>query len=192
MRELKALETVYNGVKYRSRIEARWAVFFDKAGIEAHYEPEGFDLGDGVKYLPDFYLPTWDTYFEVKGPEPTEAEREKAERLSAMSGKTVMLVHGGIGDGKYNGALFRDGAAVAGPNDEAVRYSFLDCRRCERAVLYDYHSGDGREGWGWSEGKPKCDRRDCGDRTPGLYHRVRDAFAAAEAERFGVHDGRAE
>ena len=28
----------------RSRLEARWAVFFDTAGIAWQYEPEGFDL----------------------------------------------------------------------------------------------------------------------------------------------------
>ena len=187
MQELIALETIYKGVKYRSRIEARWAVFFDKAVIEAHYEPEGFDLGEGVKYLPDFYLPIWDTYFEVKGAEPDDAERDKAERLSAMSDKTVMLVHGGIGHGKYTGILFRDGAEVVGPKRAKMRYSILDCRRCERAVLYQWYGEDGEEGWGWSEGKPECDRRDCSDRSPGLFHHVRDAFNAAEAERFGVH-----
>ena len=32
--EIKAIETIYNGYKFRSRLEARWAVFFDEAGIE--------------------------------------------------------------------------------------------------------------------------------------------------------------
>ena len=41
---LKAIETFYNGYRFRSRLEARWAVFFDSAGIEYVYEPEGFKL----------------------------------------------------------------------------------------------------------------------------------------------------
>lgn len=57
MEEIKAIETYYNGYRFRSRLEARWAVFFDAAGIKYEYEPEGFTLSDGTRYLPDFYLP---------------------------------------------------------------------------------------------------------------------------------------
>lgn len=63
----KPIETVYKWYKFRSRAEARWAVFFDFLGIEFEYEPEGFKLSDGTFYLPDFYLPRQKTWFEVKG-----------------------------------------------------------------------------------------------------------------------------
>lgn len=53
---LKAIETHYKGYRFRSRLEARWAVFFDNIGLEWVYEPEGFELGDGVRYLPDFKI----------------------------------------------------------------------------------------------------------------------------------------
>ncbi len=69
MAEIKPIETVYNGYRFRSRLEARWAVFFDEAGIPYRYEPEGFevDLGDEIiRYLPDFYLPELDCYVEIK------------------------------------------------------------------------------------------------------------------------------
>lgn len=67
LEEIKAIETIYNGYRFRSRLEARWAVFFDEANIEYEYEPEGFIGYCGAKYLPDFYLPKFDTYAEVKG-----------------------------------------------------------------------------------------------------------------------------
>lgn len=51
---MKAIETKYKGYRFRSRLEARWAVFFDALGIKWEYEPEGFDLGGGCHYLPDF------------------------------------------------------------------------------------------------------------------------------------------
>ena len=54
MGEIKAIETVYNGYRFRSRLEARWAVFFDALGVEYEYEPEGFKLPSGKCYLPDF------------------------------------------------------------------------------------------------------------------------------------------
>lgn len=66
MTDIRAIETVYNGYRFRSRLEARWAVFFDAADIRYEYEPEGFEV-NGERYLPDFYLPELDTYVEVKG-----------------------------------------------------------------------------------------------------------------------------
>lgn len=64
---VKPIETEYNGYRFRSRLEARWAVFFDAMHIEYDYEPEGFVGFDDVKYLPDFYLPAENLYVEVKG-----------------------------------------------------------------------------------------------------------------------------
>lgn len=54
---IKAIETSYGGYRFRSRLEARWAVFFDALGITWEYEPEGYVLSDGTCYLPDFWLP---------------------------------------------------------------------------------------------------------------------------------------
>lgn len=39
---IKAIETKYHGHVFRSRIEARWAVFFDTIGVSWEYEKEGF------------------------------------------------------------------------------------------------------------------------------------------------------
>lgn len=64
--EIKAIETEYNGYRFRSRLEARWAVFFDVANISYKYETEGYVLQDGTKYLPDFYLPDFDLFVEIK------------------------------------------------------------------------------------------------------------------------------
>lgn len=64
-KEIKAIETVYNGYRFRSRLEARWAVFFDALGIPYEYEKEGFVLPSG-RYLPDFYLPEHRCWIEIK------------------------------------------------------------------------------------------------------------------------------
>jgi hypothetical protein len=57
---MKPIQTYYKGYKFRSRTEARWAVFFDSVGVDWEYEPEGFVLSDGSHYLPDFKV----TYFD--------------------------------------------------------------------------------------------------------------------------------
>jgi hypothetical protein len=64
--KLKPIETAYNGLRFRSRLEARWAVFFDALNIKYLYEPEGFDLGDDIRYLPDFWLIEQQCWIEIK------------------------------------------------------------------------------------------------------------------------------
>lgn len=71
--DIKAIETVYKGITFRSRLEARWAVFFDQIGIKWVYEHEGYETPMG-RYVPDFWLPdvyvrvlkVKGVYFEVK------------------------------------------------------------------------------------------------------------------------------
>lgn len=65
---MNAIETLYSGVRFRSRLEARWAVFFDAAGIDWKYEVEGYEKGS-VRYLPDFeiLLGNRKYWVEVKG-----------------------------------------------------------------------------------------------------------------------------
>lgn len=66
-KDLTPITTEYKGFKFRSRLEARWAVFFDAIGVKWLYEPEGFKLPNNSSYLPDFYLPDLNKYVEVKG-----------------------------------------------------------------------------------------------------------------------------
>lgn len=68
---IKAIDTVYKGFRFRSRLEARWAVFFDALGIEWEYEPEGFEM-DGDWYLPDFRLPDYRMWVEIKPGNPPD------------------------------------------------------------------------------------------------------------------------
>ena len=63
---MQAIDTFYNDHFFRSRLEARWAVYFDSLKEKWEYEPEGFIPENGVKYLPDFYIPSLDSYVEVK------------------------------------------------------------------------------------------------------------------------------
>lgn len=63
---LKPIETVWNNMRFRSRLEAKWASYFDLCGEQYEYEPEGFVLGDDTWYLPDFYLPDKNIYIEIK------------------------------------------------------------------------------------------------------------------------------
>lgn len=91
---IKAIETVYKGYRFRSRLEARWAVFFDEMGIEYQYEPEGFETPFGW-YLPDFYLPKMNAWVEVKGGrEWTPDERAKLTNVCSLTDCIGLFVYG--------------------------------------------------------------------------------------------------
>lgn len=70
---IRAIETSYDGRLFRSRAEARWAAFFKALGLVYEYEPEGLELPDSRRYLPDFRINLVSrfgkapVYFEVKG-----------------------------------------------------------------------------------------------------------------------------
>jgi len=83
MTYIKAIETEYKGYRFRSRLEARWAVFFDAMGLQWQYEIEGFELPSGERYLPDFYFPDLidrPTYIEIK-PELPDAKSREGKRI---------------------------------------------------------------------------------------------------------------
>lgn len=126
---IQAIETRYAGCVFRSRLEARWAVFFDELGIEWEYEPQGFNLpwrltfAEGViRYLPDFYLPSLKTWVEVKG---SWSEAECRQFLNAAA--ALSAPDGGCGE--------VDVALVSSiPNP--------DTWRRWRPVLLHMHKGD--------------------------------------------------
>lgn len=92
---IKALPTTYAGVEFRSRIEARWALFFDQLGVTWAYEPEGYALPSG-NYLPDFWLPSISggCWFEVKGVNPTDTECQLMLELTEATGHVGVIAHG--------------------------------------------------------------------------------------------------
>lgn len=123
---IKAIPTKYKGYEFKSRIEARWAVFFDSLGLKWEYEKEGYVLSDGTWYLPDFWLPdlymrdkeSKGVWVEVKGADPTKEEQLKCELFTAGINQPLLLVWGEIcvapnmdenrkGDGYYEYGLDR-------------------------------------------------------------------------------------
>lgn len=84
----RAIETRYKGYRFRSRLEARWAVFFDTLGLTWEYEPEGFELSGGRRYLPDFRLVVAGgvpLYVEVKPQGPmTQTDKDKIQAFARL------------------------------------------------------------------------------------------------------------
>lgn len=77
---INPIETWYAGCRFRSRLEARWAVAFDHLRLKWEYEAQGYHLPSGARYLPDFWLPDVNVAVEVKGDE--KAFRQEAPRYA--------------------------------------------------------------------------------------------------------------
>lgn len=91
---IKSHPTTYSGVRFRSRLEARWAAFFDLAGWAWEYEP--IELAG---WAPDFLVtipcghsdctPTHRLYVEVK-PYTTLEEFDEHPVASMMTNLAVI------------------------------------------------------------------------------------------------------
>lgn len=171
-----AIETSYQGYRFRSRLEARWAVAFDALDIRWEYEIEGFRLDDGRSYLPDFYLPKLDAFVEIKPNAMRPEEEAVARGLAIGSGKRVFGFCGEIPWPDTFGWL-RDGARLFLPDGtEDSGYFLTLCGYCAAPGI-EY---DGR--WG---------RIDCGcygkldrDADHGLSPKVIAAYLSARSARF--------
>lgn len=131
MTTIKAIETTYKGHRFRSRLEARWAVFFDAMGIAWQYEAQGYELDDrlqvlgitdAIYYLPDFWLPEFNLYAEVKG---SLTDHELARTLTLTAALSAPA--GGCGSGHDS--------LILGPIPEADR-------RSAYPYLLHTHKGD--------------------------------------------------
>ena len=106
---MKAIDTHYQGHRFRSRLEARWAVVFDELGLQWQYEPQGYELEHRItrepgtfNYLPDFFLPEVSVWVEVKGELDLGGYRRLLDAAAALSapgggcGRTDVVVLGPI------------------------------------------------------------------------------------------------
>lgn len=128
---IRAIETHYNGYRFRSRLEARWAVFFDAMHMDYCYEREGFDL-DNKRYLPDFYFPDSKWFLEVKG-DPLPDDLYTAAKLATASHRVVLLVSD----------LESRGVIVHRPPTETDGFMYIparwaECPVCGGLALADY------------------------------------------------------
>jgi len=144
------IDTIYNGYKFRSRLEARWAIFFDHAHIRYYYELEVFKLPSGKLYLPDFYLPDVYPRSTTKEPgiwvevRPAYEDYNYLRELYKMTGKTVALL---VGEPRVV-------TEFHSPTDYYVEYegyeyaegwdcymAFHKCRECGR-IVYDHQNNN--------------------------------------------------
>ena len=164
-----AIETTYKGVRFRSRLEARWAVFFDALEVSWKYEPEGYSDGT-LTYLPDFWLPGEESFWEIK---PKDHGQNEAEHKLAMD-KAYMLASLTVGRvfvccGPPEHGLYGDPRDGIGYDPEGV----------------DHCGGLGMFAWAETNIRgPHIERRDWLSPGEHTVKRINQAAARARAYRF--------
>lgn len=140
MKIIKAIETTHYGVRFRSRLEARWAIALTELGWKWEYEPEGFDLGCGLLYVPDFFVyghlgRAYGIWLEIKPFEPNTSELIKAREL-AVRGQTSCV----FGIGPPTLEIFKHGFKGYTANDAGQELRWLElCVSLGCVALYAGH-----------------------------------------------------
>lgn len=191
---MRAIQTEWRGYNFRSRLEARYAVLFEDAGLEWRYEVQGFELNDGRRYLPDFYLPDLDLYVEIKGVEPDP----EVERLLRDFTRPIILMVGlpdfgsRLFDG-IRGKLFTYSTSEIGRMPFIADAELSRCRECEEWVVCVHPESDAlHEGEcelihqrsQWQTWGPHCEHGFEKDWQVHSHHELEQAAKAAKSARF--------
>lgn len=188
MSGLKAIPTRYAGHFFRSRGEARFAVFLDSLGVKWEFEVEGYRLPVVGNYLPDFWLPDMKAWVEIKGTDPSAVERRKARSLAEESDSPVYVFFGGMGDPSFQRDPLRaiDGARALGygvpwldTKEDGVPCAWVECPRCGAVTIVRYTTK------GSANTRP-CSCRGGSVSPVGQY--LKAAYQAARSARFEYGD----
>jgi len=91
---LNVIPVVYNGISFRSKIEAKNALVWDDLGIRWIYEPKRLKVAENTIYIPDFDLPDFSFFVEIKGFEFDQKQDRKVRLACKM--KPILVLIGGL------------------------------------------------------------------------------------------------
>ena len=203
---MQAIETRYKGYRFRSRLEARWAVFFDAWGVTWEYEPEGFIVPGYGYYLPDFKTNIEGCErLEIKPQMPKDFGMYIKSGVSVLVGQPYADIdrkrwHPEKNIFHYQVIIFDQ--CSPDPLDVLVNsYVFATCEHCDKhlwvAMLHSgiglYWDENGKEGRVYEDGGRHCFHcSTCGgdpNRNNHCYEEacsplLKMAYAAARSARF--------
>ena len=154
-----AKRTLYNGIIFRSRLEARYAIFFDEVGIKYDYE-KSFEMRYNIKYTPDFILhnvkwrgqdadhyigkPGQPVFVEVKGVDRyQDISIDERTRIELFAEDHPLLILGVM-----------PAEARTAPKDDDLLFSYYFMDRDMHGCFFTKHNG---EIWIAGKGQPEFD-----------------------------------
>lgn len=127
---------MYDGVQFRSRLEARWAVFFDQLNILWQYEPFVIE-GNGKEYKPDFVV--FNLLFketvlvEIKPLKPNGEYISYLKSIRDPKKKEFLILIGEPQFGVFNGIR------IFGKANQHEITSLVPCGSCGSYKFYGTH-----------------------------------------------------
>jgi hypothetical protein len=118
---LIGIKTTYNGIEFKSKLEAKIALFLDALKIKWEYEPKVFALSNGVIYIPDFFLSELNTWLEVKG--DIQEHNKEISRIFVENNKSELILI------SNKNAFWFSGRDEAGIEDDVVLVG--ECSNCK-------------------------------------------------------------
>jgi len=136
---IKSHPTLYKGTMFRSRLEARWAAFFDLAEWEWQYEP--IDL---VGWTPDFYVKFPCSHSECNGYHDLLVEVKPYFTIEQFRGHPCMSYENGyMYDSEVNETrLPADASAAFGINPRVTHWGMCHGAGGIDTTVEDWVSGD--------------------------------------------------
>lgn len=149
-REAWGIPTVYDGTRFRSRLEAGWASTLNRYGIRWEYEKELATLASGRRYLPDFRLPELGTVIEAKGPHMQRLDKVREYAQEALPGTLVII---GYPAQRRSMVPFLWDSYMQWGNPLGFTVGFTECGKCRA--------------WQWCCPRMTVNCRKCGERLYG-------------------------
>lgn len=147
---IQSIFTNYAGYTFKSRLEARWAVFFDHMKLDYMYEPVCMFLpAASCNYSPDFFVPHLQlaggrdvaVWIEIKGPSPISEELKKASELCGQTETDVYMFFGDIGTSAYTRKFSEETRVIQWHYEpqqkEVIRIESLGLAECKTCRALD-------------------------------------------------------
>lgn len=163
---MKPIPTEYKGTLYRSKLEARWAVFFDAIGFHVMYEPfdKLINKANGIEYKPDFYLLQGITpekgvhsniLIEIKPCEPSQQYINFLERFHDPDKSIILVCVGEPTLQQPNGYILRMKREKGMPTKKTELVKGFVALRCDECGRYELNEHDFYQSFG---GYLSCER----------------------------------
>jgi len=126
--DIPSIKTRYGGYTFKSKLEARWAVFMDLLGVSYEYEKYKGIVSVNIieyAYMPDFFLKDIELFLEIKPRKPVESELNKAAGWANDAGDVVFFYRLAPDNG-----IRMIGCDDATPYLDADVWRWCECQRC--------------------------------------------------------------
>jgi hypothetical protein len=116
----RAIPTVYGGIQFRSKLEAKFARLLSVFCVPYLYEPVRVVRAGGT-YTPDFFLPAQQLYVELKPKRPHVEEEWRCEEMSRKGFRVVLMYGSDMTKPPFRSELFNGRSHRDYAHHDAVR-----------------------------------------------------------------------